>query len=98
MIIREFSLNLHPNLTKVDSRHDSTNHASMFLDEPSGKAERVLAAPRIITVGGHIESSHLKPSKIGDVVKATAEVTKSVDADPVDVPPAHPQSVSYTSY
>ena len=27
------------------------------------------------TVGGHIESSHLKPSKIGDVVKATAEVT-----------------------
>jgi len=76
MIIREFSLNLHPNLTKVDSRHDSTNHASMFLDEPSGKAERVLAAPRIMTVGGHIESSHLKPSKIGDVVKATAEVTK----------------------
>lgn len=28
------------------------------------------------TVGGHVESSHLKPSKIGDVVKATAEVTK----------------------
>lgn len=28
------------------------------------------------TVGGHIESSHLKPSKIGDVVRATAEVTK----------------------
>ena len=28
------------------------------------------------TVGGHIESSHLKPSKIGDVVKATAVVTK----------------------
>ena len=28
------------------------------------------------TVGGHIESSHLKPSKIGDVVKATVEVTK----------------------
>jgi len=28
------------------------------------------------TVGGHIESSHLKPSKIGDNVKATAEVTK----------------------
>ena len=27
------------------------------------------------TVGGHIESSHLRPSKIGDVVKATAEVT-----------------------
>lgn len=28
------------------------------------------------TVGGHIESSHLKPSKIGAVVKAEAEVTK----------------------
>ena len=28
------------------------------------------------TVGGHIESSHLKPSKIGDRVSATAEVTK----------------------
>lgn len=28
------------------------------------------------TVGGHISSSHLKPSKIGDVVSATAEVTK----------------------
>jgi predicted thioesterase len=27
------------------------------------------------TVGGHIESSHLKPSKIGDKVTATAEVT-----------------------
>ena len=28
------------------------------------------------TVGGHTESSHLKPSKIGDVVRAVAEVTK----------------------
>ena len=28
------------------------------------------------TVGGHITSSHLKPSKIGDKVTATAEVTK----------------------
>jgi len=28
------------------------------------------------TVGGHIESSHLRPSKIGDKVFATAEVTK----------------------
>ena len=28
------------------------------------------------TVGGHIESSHLRPSKIGDKVAATAEVTK----------------------
>ena len=43
----QFLVILHPYLTKVDSRHDSTNHASMFLDEPSGKAERVLAAPGI---------------------------------------------------
>jgi len=43
----QFFVILHPYLTKVDSRHDSTNHASMFLDEPSGKAERVLAAPEI---------------------------------------------------
>ena len=28
------------------------------------------------TVGGYIESSHLKPTKIGDKVTATAEVTK----------------------
>jgi predicted thioesterase len=28
------------------------------------------------TVGGHIESSHLKPSKPGDVVRAEAEVTR----------------------
>jgi len=28
------------------------------------------------TVGGHIESSHLKPTKVGDKVTATAEVTK----------------------
>ena len=28
------------------------------------------------TVGGHIESSHLKPSKVGTVVRAEAEVTK----------------------
>ena len=28
------------------------------------------------TVGGHIESSHLRPSKIGDKVAATAEVNK----------------------
>ena len=28
------------------------------------------------TVGGHIESSHLSPSKIGDKVTATAELTK----------------------
>ncbi len=28
------------------------------------------------TVGGHISSSHLRPSKIGDVVRAEAEVTR----------------------
>ena len=28
------------------------------------------------TVGGHIESSHLKPTKVGDTVRAIAEVTK----------------------
>ena len=28
------------------------------------------------TVGGHISSSHLRPSKIGDVVRAVAEVLK----------------------
>ena len=27
------------------------------------------------TVGGHIASSHLKPSKLGDIVSATATVT-----------------------
>ena len=30
----------------------------------------------LTTVGGHIESSHLCPSKLGDVVIATAMVTK----------------------
>lgn len=30
----------------------------------------------LTTVGGHIESSHLRPSKMGDVVRAEAEVTK----------------------
>ena len=40
----QFFVILRPYLTKVDFRHDSTNHACMFLDEPSGKAERVLAA------------------------------------------------------
>ncbi|MCR4852776.1 MAG: thioesterase family protein [Prevotella sp.] len=28
------------------------------------------------TVGGHIESSHLRPSKIGDIVRAEAVVVK----------------------
>ena len=36
------------------------------------------------TVGGRIESSHLKPSKIGDEVCATAEVTK-VDGKKIEV-------------
>ena len=35
------------------------------------------------TVGGHIESSHLKPSKIGDVVRAEAKVTK-VDGQKIE--------------
>ena len=35
------------------------------------------------TVGGHIESSHLKPSKVGDKVSATAEVTK-VDGNKIE--------------
>lgn len=35
------------------------------------------------TVGGHIESSHLKPSKIGDVVRAEAEVT-NVDGKKIE--------------
>lgn len=30
----------------------------------------------LTTVGGHISSSHLKPSKVGDKVTATATVTK----------------------
>lgn len=28
------------------------------------------------TVGGHISSSHLKPSKLGDTITATATVTR----------------------
>ena len=35
------------------------------------------------TVGGHIESSHLKPSKVDDKVSATAEVTK-VDGNKIE--------------
>lgn len=35
------------------------------------------------TVGGHIASSHLKPSKIGDTVEATAEVT-AVDGKKIE--------------
>ena len=29
------------------------------------------------TVGGHIESSHLKPTRVGDTVRAPAEVTET---------------------
>lgn len=35
------------------------------------------------TVGGHISSSHLKPSKIGDTIEATAEVT-AVDGKKIE--------------
>lgn len=35
------------------------------------------------TVGGHIASSHLRPSKIGDTVEATAEVT-AVDGKKIE--------------
>ena len=35
------------------------------------------------TVGGHIESSHLKPSKVGDKVSVTAEVT-NVDGKKIE--------------
>lgn len=31
------------------------------------------------TVGGHIESSHLRPTRVGETVRATAEVTKVDD-------------------
>ena len=44
------------------------------LPEGSLRAKRTSSSGT--TVGGHIESSHLKPSKIGDKVTATAEVTK----------------------
>ena len=30
------------------------------------------------TVGGHIESSHLKPSKVGDVVRAEASLHRAL--------------------
>jgi len=35
------------------------------------------------TVGGHIASSHLRPSKIGDTIEATAEVT-AVDGKKIE--------------
>ena len=44
------------------------------LPEGSLRAKRTSSSGT--TVGGHIESSHLKPSKIGEVVRPVAEVTK----------------------
>lgn len=35
------------------------------------------------TVGGHMESSHLKPSKVGDVIRIEAEV-KKVDGKKIE--------------
>ena len=35
------------------------------------------------TVGGHIASSHLKPSRVGDLIRAEAEVTK-VDGNKIE--------------
>jgi len=43
---------------------------------PKGGSSKDQLPEGCTTVGGHIESSHLKPSKIGDVVRAEAEVTK----------------------
>lgn len=43
---------------------------------PEGSLQAKRTSSSGTTVGGHIESSHLKPSKIGDVVRAVAEVTK----------------------
>ena len=51
--------------------------AMMALMENAAMMAIAEALPEGCTsVGGHIESSHLKPSKIGDKITATAEVTK----------------------
>ena len=51
--------------------------AMMALMENAAMLAIAEALPEGCTsVGGHIESSHLKPSKVGDKVSATAEVTK----------------------
>ena len=51
--------------------------AMMALMENAAMLAVVDALPEgSTTVGGHIASSHLKPSKVGDTVTATAEVVK----------------------
>ena len=51
--------------------------AMMALMENAAMLAIAEALPEGCTsVGGHIESSHLKPSKIGETVTAIAEVTK----------------------
>ena len=51
--------------------------AMMALMENAAMMAIAEALPEGCTsVGGHIESSHLRPSKIGDKITATAEVTK----------------------
>lgn len=58
--------------------------AMMALMENAAMLAITEALPKGCTsVGGHIESSHLKPSKIGDKVTAIAEVTK-VDGKKVE--------------
>ena len=54
-------------------------NAAMFAvaDElPEGSLQAKRTSSSGTTDGGHVESSHLRPSKIGDVVRAEAEVTK----------------------
>ncbi|MBO4850195.1 MAG: thioesterase family protein [Prevotella sp.] len=51
--------------------------AMMALMENAAMLAIAEALPKGCTsVGGHIESSHLRPSKIGDKISAFAEVTK----------------------
>ena len=51
--------------------------AMMALMENAAMMAIAEALPEGCTsVGGHIESSHLRPSKIGDKITASAEVTK----------------------
>ena len=58
--------------------------AMMALMENAAMLAIAEALPEGCTsVGGHIESSHLKPSKIGETVTAIAEVTK-VDGKKVE--------------
>ena len=58
--------------------------AMMALMENAAMLAIAEALPEGCTsVGGHIESSHLRPSKIGDKITAIAEVTK-VDGEKVE--------------